>query len=281
MDTAPKLGILAGGGVAPFQLVKACQDTGRPFHIVCLEGHAESDLGEGLPHTWLGLGQFGKFKKLCEDQGIEEIVMIGPVRRPSMSELKPDWFTVKFLTKIGLNSLGDDGVLRAIGKVLEEQCNVKLIGAADVFSDLLTPTGILTKIQPNEQSQEDIKRAVEIARTLGSLDVGQAVIVQQGIVLGVEAIEGTDALIARSGEIKREGQGGILVKLAKPQQDNRYDLPSMGVQTIQNAHEAGLAGIAIEGGRSLLIEIEKTIEAADMTGLFIVGLPLAEEPADE
>lgn len=281
MELAPKLGILAGGGVAPFQLVKACQDIDRPFHIICLKGHADPELGEGLPHTHLGLGEFGKFKDLCIKEDIKEIVMIGPVRRPSMSELKPDWFTLKFLTKIGLSSLGDDGLLTAIGKVLEEQCNVKLVGASEVFSQFLTPQGILTKTQPDEQSLEDITRAVEIAKTLGKLDVGQAVIVQQGIVLGVEAIEGTDALIARSSETKRGGLGGVLVKLAKPQQDNRYDLPSMGVQTIQNAHEAGLAGIAIEAGRSLLIEQEKTIEAADMTGLFIVGLSAEKDTADE
>jgi len=281
MVDAPKLGILAGGGNAPFQLIKTCVDIDRPFHVICLEGHADESLGDGVPHTKLGLGQFGKFKELCKKEDIKEIIMIGSVRRPSISELKPDWFTLKFLTKIGLNSLGDDGLLRAIGKVLEEQCNVKLIGVADVFSDFLTSKGILTKTKPDQQSLDDIEKAVEIAKTLGRLDVGQAVIVQQGIVLGVESIEGTDALIARSHDEKRGGIGGVLVKLAKPQQDDRYDLPSIGVRTIQNAHEAGLAGIAIESGRSLIIEKDKVIEAADMTGLFIIGISAKKDEIDE
>ncbi|HAX91234.1 MAG TPA: DUF1009 domain-containing protein [Rhodospirillaceae bacterium] len=199
--------------------------------------------------------------------------MIGRVRRPSIAELKPDWLTLKLLTKIGINALGDDGLLRGVGKALEEECGVRVVGVADVFADILAPEGALTKTQVDEQSGEDIKRAVEIARTLGQLDIGQAVIVQQGIVLGVEAIEGTDALIARAALVRREGGGGVLVKLAKPQQDNRFDLPTIGLDTVQNVHAAGLSGIAVEAGRSLILDREKTIEAADMLGIFIVGLP--------
>ncbi len=281
METAPKLGILAGGGSAPFQLISACKETDRPFHVICLDGFADPMLGDGVPHTRLGLGQLGSFKELCKKESLEELVMIGPVRRPSLSELKPDWLTLKVIAKIGLSSLGDDGLLRAIGKVLESECKVKLVGASDVMNQLLTTEGILTKTEPDDQAREDMDRAIEIAQTLGRLDVGQAVIVQQGLVLGVEAIEGTDALIARAADTKREGHGGVLVKLAKQQQDHRFDLPTIGPQTIQNAHEAGLVGIAIEAGRSLLLEREKTIEAADMTGLFIMGLPPQEKIADE
>lgn len=281
MNSDPKLGIIAGGGVAPFQLIHACQTAGRSFHVVCLEGHADPSLGEGLNHDWIGLGQFGKFKELCKKEDIKELVMIGAVRRPSMTELKPDWLAVKALAKIGFSSLGDDGLLRAIGKTLEKECEVKLVGLSDVYSDLLTPVGVLTQTQPDHQALADIERAREIALTLGKLDVGQAVIVQQGVVLGVEAIEGTEALIARAGEAKREGDGGVLVKVAKPQQDNRYDLPSIGMQTVQSAHEAGLSGIAIEAGRSLLLEREDTIEAADGAGIFIVGLAPEKDAADE
>lgn len=281
MNSDPKLGIIAGKGVAPFQLIEACQQAGRSFYVFCLEGHADPALGEEVAHTWIGLGQLGKLKEICTQEKVEELVMIGAVRRPSMSEIKPDWLTVKALTKIGFNSLGDDGLLRAIGKVLEDECHVKLIGATDVFADLLTPVGVLTQTQPDEQALDDIERAREVALTLGKLDVGQAVIVQQGLVLGIEAIEGTEALILRAQEMKREGGGGVLVKVAKPQQDNRYDLPSIGMQTVQSAHEAGLSGIAIEAGRSLLLERADTIEAADAAGLFIVGLEPEKEAADE
>lgn len=277
MDDHPKLGIVAGGGVAPFQLVRACQDIGRPYHLICLQGHADSALGQGHSHTWLSLGDLAKLRDLCAAQEIKELVMIGHVRRPSVAELKPDWLTLKVLAKIGLGSLGDDGVLRAVGKVLEEECRVKVIGAAEVFADMLTPEGPLTKTVPNDQALADIQRGAEVAQTLGQMDVGQAVIVQQGIVLGVESIGGTDSLIAHSAEVRREGQGGVLVKTAKPQQDNRFDLPAIGVETVHNAHNAGLIGIAVQAGRSLILEREKTLEAADMAGLFIVGISLPQE----
>ncbi len=274
MTSAPKLGILAGGGTAPRQLIAACQALDRSFFVVCLEGHAEPDLaGDGVPHEALPLGAFARLKELCEREKIEDIIMLGRVRRPSMSELKPDWLTLKILTKIGMNALGDDGLLRGVGKALEEECGVRLVGVADVFADLLAPEGTLTKAAPDELAQEDIRRAVAIASTLGRLDVGQAVIVQQGIVLGVEAVEGTDALIERSCGVRREGGGGVLVKMAKPQQDNRFDLPTIGIDTVHHVHAAGLSGIVVEAGRSLILDREKTIEAADMLGVFIVGLP--------
>ncbi len=277
MNTLPKLCILAGGGGAPAQLIRACREIDRPFHLVCLEGHADADLCEGVSAcTHLGLGDLAKLRDLCRAESIEEMVMIGRVRRPSISELKPDWLTLKLIAKVGLTSLGDDGLLRSLGKVLEEECGVRMIGAGDVFGGLLTPEGILTRQSPDEQAQSDIRRAIEIAQTLGRLDVGQAVIVQQGMVLGVEAIEGTDALIARSRDVRREGQGGVLIKLAKPQQDNRFDLPTIGVDTVRNAAAAGLAGIAVEAGRSLIVGRDATLEAADMLNLFVVGLKLPE-----
>ncbi len=274
MTSAPKLGILAGGGFAPRQLIAACQALDRPFFVVCLEGHADPDLvDDSVPHETLPLGAFARLKELCAREKIEEIIMLGRVRRPSVAELKPDWLTLKILTKIGMNALGDDGLLRGVGKALEDECGVRLVGVAEVFAALLAPEGTLTKAEPDDLAQEDMRRAVEVASTLGRLDVGQTVIVQQGIVLGVEAVEGTDALIERSLGVRRDGGGGVLVKMAKPQQDNRFDLPTIGIDTVRHVHAAGLAGLAVEAGRSLILEREKTIEAADMLGVFIVGLP--------
>ena len=272
MGSYPKLGIIAGGGNAPRFLIEACQKLGRDFYIVCLEGQADKGLGEGLPHTWLPLGAASKLKALAEQQAIKEIVMIGRVRRPSLLEIKPDMLALKVLTKIGINALGDDALLRSIGKAMEEEAGLRVIGVQDVFTDLLTPEGVLGKISPDDDAQKDTKRGVAVAKALGTLDIGQSVIVQQGIVLGVEAIEGTDALIARSATLRREGTGGILVKIAKPQQDNRYDLPTIGPDTIVAVGKAGLRGIALEAKRSLLLEREKTIELADKAGIFILGL---------
>lgn len=268
----PKLGIIAGGGAVPRQLIAACQTLRRPFYVICLEGHADTDLAQDQPHAWLPLGAGARLKELIKEQGITDIVMIGRVRRPSLLEIKPDWFTLKVLTKIGMNSLGDDGLLRAIGKVIEEEGGVRILGAHEVFADLLTPEGVLTQSAPDDDALQDIRRGIAVAKALGTVDVGQAVIVQQGLVLGVEAIEGTDALIKRCASLKREGHAPILVKLAKPQQDNRFDLPAIGPDTIASASTAGIRGIAVQANRSLLIEREKTLAAANEAGIFIMGL---------
>lgn len=271
MSDLSKLGIIAGGGGAPQNLIQACQDLGRPFFVVCLEGQAEMEIGGDIPHAWLPLGAGTKLKKLFEEQNIAEIVMIGRVRRPSLTEIKPDWLALKVLTKIGMNKLGDDGLLRAIGKALEDELNVRVVGVQDVLADLLTPEGLLTKTQPDETAQADIQRGIEVAQALGKLDVGQAVVVQQGIVLGVEAAEGTDALIDRASGLRREGLGGILVKLAKPQQDNRFDLPTIGVQTVESVAQAGLRGIVVHAGRSLIVNREATLAAAEAANIFVIG----------
>ncbi len=270
MNAEPKLGIVAGGGIAPRQVIEACRAEGRPFFVICLEGQADKDLVSGEPHTWLGLGSIGALRDLCAREDIIEMVLIGRVRRPTMAQLKPDWLGVKLLTKIGLNSLGDDGLLKAVGAGLEEICGVRLVGAHEVVAGLLTPEGVLTKKEPDALAKEDIAKGIEAARALGRRDVGQAAIVSSGVVLGLEDAEGTDALIAKGASAKK-GSGGVLVKCAKPQQDDRFDLPSLGPDTIENVARAGLAGVAIEAGRSLLLEREKTLQRADELGVFIVG----------
>lgn len=268
----PKLGIIAGGGAAPQRLMEACKRAGRDFFVVCLEGQADKGLAASDPHAWLHMGAMGRLKELAKEQGFTEVVMIGRVRRPSLAELKPDWLGVKVAAKIGLNMLGDDAVLRGIGKAMEEELGLHVVGVQDIFTDLLTPAGQLGRVAPDEQANNDIVRGIEIATVLGTLDIGQSVIVQQGLVLGVEAIEGTDKLIERSAGLRREGPGGVLVKIAKPQQDNRFDLPTIGPDTIAAMVRAGLRGVALEAGRSLILEREATVSTADASGIFIVGI---------
>lgn len=268
-----KIGIIAGGGNAPQELIKACQKAARPFYVIGLTGQADA----GLPvDVTLDFGAFGAFKKNCAAQGVKEVVMIGHVRRPSMSELKPDLLGVKALAKIGLNVNGDDSLLTAVADVIQSECGVCVVGAHDIAPEILMPKGVLTKAQPDQQARKDMARALEVARGLGALDVGQAAIVQQGVVLGVEAIEGTDALIKRCGELKRAGGGGVLVKCSKPQQDPRFDLPTLGAQTIQNLADAGLAGVAMEAGASLFLDRKTTVLTADEKGLFISGIGVIE-----
>lgn len=272
-----KLGIIAGGGNAPRQLIDACREKGRNVFVICLKGHADENVAEGFPCAWISLGEVGLLKQVIAEQQIKEIVMLGRVRRPSLAELKPDAFTLKLLTKIGFNMAGDDQLLTSIGKAIESETGVKIIGAHEVFSDILTPEGILTNASPDKAAWKDIERGREIAKQLGALDVGQAVIVQQGIVLGVEAVEGTDALIARSADLRREGPGGVLIKMSKPQQNRRVDLPTIGLETIDAAHAAGLRGIAVESGRSIFVERQKTLEKANELGLFIIGLKVKND----
>jgi UDP-2,3-diacylglucosamine hydrolase len=268
----PKLGIIAGGGSAPRRVIDACRKQGRAFFVVCLEGQADGDTAFDAPHAWLPLGAYGKLRELIAAQKIAEIVMIGRVRRPSLRELKPDWSAIKTLAKIGFHILGDDALLRSIGRVIENECAVRVIGVQDILGGILFREGCLGKHAPDSQAKKDIERGVSVARILGQADVGQSVVVQQGIVLGVEACEGTDALIARCKDLKREGAGGVLVKLAKPQQDERYDLPAIGPDTVEAAAKAGLCGIAAEADRSLLIDRDRVRQLADEKGIFVIGI---------
>jgi DUF1009 family protein len=268
----PKLGIIAGGGIAPRRVIEACRTQGRDFYVICLEGQADKDVATDAPHIWLSLGAFGQLRELTVAEKIVEIVMIGRVRRPSLRELKPDWRAMKVLAKIGLNLLGDDALLRAIGHAIEQECGVRVIGVQDIMGGVLMVEGNLGKHAPNTEAQQDIARGLKVAKALGEVDVGQSVIVQQGIVLGVEASEGTDALIARCKDLHRAGEGGVLVKRAKPQQDERYDLPTIGTDTIEAAAKSGLSGIAAEAGRTLVIDLDRVRQLADEKGIFVVGI---------
>jgi hypothetical protein len=180
---------------------------------------------------------------------------------------------VRFFAKIGKAALGDDGLLSAVTRELEEE-GFRIVAPDAILADLVAARGVYTKSAPDETAERDIARAIEVARGLGRLDVGQAVVVQAGIVLGVEAIEGTDALLARCAGLRRDAPGGVLVKMRKPMQDRRVDLPTIGVETVRGAVVAGLRGIAIEAGGSLVIDRARVVAAADDAGLFVVGVEI-------
>jgi DUF1009 family protein len=269
------LGILAGGGLLPRRLAEAAQSGGRPVFIIAFEGQTDPATVDGLPHRWVRLGQTALTIGQLKQAGVSDLVMAGPVRRPSLSELGLDWRGVQLFARIGARALGDDGLLRAIARELESE-GFRLIGLHVVLAELLAPAGALGRCVPDDQANADIVRGVEVARALGLADVGQAVVVQQGLVLGVEAIEGTDALLDRTARLARGGPGGVLVKIPKPQQDRRIDLPMIGPATIARAAAAGLRGVAVEAGGTILADRAAAIEAADRAGLFIVGIKPAE-----
>jgi hypothetical protein len=273
---AVKLAILAGGGALPAQLAEAARGSGRDVFMVAFEGHTEPSAVTGLPHLWCRFGAASLILDFLHGHGVTELVFAGPVRRPSIAEIMPDWRATKMLAKIGSRALGDDGFLRGIVRSLEDE-GFRVVGIQDILCDLLAPSGVLGALSPDAIAEADIARGLDVARTIGALDVGQAVVVQQGLVLGVEAIEGTDALIARCGALRRDGAGGVLVKVKKPQQDRRLDLPTVGVQTVLSAAAAGLRGIAIEAGGTLIMDRPELIATADRMDLFVVGITLAPQ----
>jgi hypothetical protein len=269
--TLPRLGIVAGGGALPGLIVAACQVSGRPFFVLALEGHADASLVADLPHAWIRLGAAGRGIELLKEAGVVEVVMAGRVRRPSLATLRPDRRTALFLAKIGRAAFGDDGLLGAVVRMLEEE-GFRVVGPDDVLGDVLAVEGVYGAVAPDAQAWADIERGVAAARALGALDIGQAAVVQQGVVLGVEAIEGTDTLVARCAALRREGPGGVLVKVKKPGQETRVDLPVIGAATVANAVAAGLRGIAVEAGAALVVDRTAVVEAADRAGLFVVGI---------
>jgi UDP-2,3-diacylglucosamine hydrolase len=270
-----KLGVLAGGGQLPVRVIEACRASGREFFVLAFEGQTDPATVSGTPHAWVRLAAVGEALKRLHEAGVKEVVMAGPVRRPSFEDLRPDWRGAMFLAKVGARAFGDDGLLSAVVKELEGE-GFKVIGADDVFGNLRTPLGPLGSIGADEAAQVDITRGIAVLSGLGRLDVGQAVVVQQGVVLGVEAIEGTDALLERCTALRRTGTGGVLVKIAKPGQERRVDLPTIGPDTVTRAMAAGLRGIALEAGRTLIIDRAAVVRAADAAGLFLVGVKVDE-----
>jgi len=269
---ANTLGIIAGGGPFPARVAAAARDAGRPVFVVALRGFADMSALAGFPHVELRLGAAGEILAALRRAGCTDLVLIGPVRRPSLVSIRPDAEGARIMARIGRAAFsGDDGLLAAVVRVLGEE-GFRIIGAHEVLTGAVGTAGVLGKHAPDDAARSDIARGRVVARALGQVDVGQGCIVQQGIVLAVEAIEGTDAMLARAAALARPGPGGVLVKLVKPGQDRRADLPTIGPNTIVAAAKAELRGIAFEAGGTLFIDREGCIARADAAGLFLLGI---------
>jgi DUF1009 family protein len=268
---AAKLGIVAGSGALPRRLIESCRAAGREVFVLGLEGAAEPETVAGVPHAWCRVGAAAAVLKLLRANEVTELVLAGGIRRPSLTSLRPDWRAAKFLARVSYRALGDDGLLSAIVKELERE-GFRVVGADQLLPAASLPEGPLGRHAPESGADADIERGLAVARAIGALDVGQAVVVQQGLVLGVEAIDGTDALLRRCADLRREGPGGILVKIAKPGQERRADRPTIGPQTVILAAAGGLHGIAAEAGATLVLDRDEVIRAADAAGIFVVGI---------
>ncbi|MBN9561660.1 MAG: UDP-2,3-diacylglucosamine diphosphatase LpxI [Alphaproteobacteria bacterium] len=266
------LGIIAGGGVLPGRVAAAAIAAGRRVFLVGLDGFADRAVLEPYSHELVRIGAAGRILQLLRTHDCSELVLIGPVRRPSLLDLRPDAEGFRILARIGRAAFaGDDGLLAAVVRVLGEE-GFRVIGAHEVLAEAAAPAGVLSRAVPDARAMADIARGAEVVRALGGVDVGQCCVVQQGIVLAVEAAEGTDAMLERCTALARSGPGGVLVKLVKPGQERRADLPTIGPDTVRLARQAGLRGIAFEAGGTILADRAGTIAAADAAGLFLLGL---------
>ncbi len=266
----PKLGIIAGGGDLPREIITECRNSGRAYYIVALKGHADPDTVVGSDHHWVRLGAAGETIGRLRDANVRDVVLAGSVKRPSMLQLRPDFWALKFFVRTGVASKGDNGLLQAIVSALETREGFHVVGAHSVLPSLLATEGVLTNAQPDTAAMDDVLKGWGEALELGEKDLGQAVVVRNGETLARESASGTAAMLST---IAPTGEGslcGVLVKVSKPEQEQRADLPTIGPDTVAQVQKAGLAGIAIEAGKSLILDKSRTIERANEAGLFIV-----------
>nr|WP_153442419.1 LpxI family protein [Sinorhizobium terangae] len=276
--TGGRLAIIAGAGALPHHVAEAARRQGEDPFIIALSREADADW-TGFDYAVLAIGDFAAISRTFEKEGIDRVVLSGGVRRrPEWRDIRP---TLRTLAKVPsvlrtLVSGGDDAVLRMAMDLIEAS-GARVIGAQEVVPNLLADTGPLGAHTPTDDDRRDIEAGIAAANALGALDVGQGAVAVGGRVIALEGAEGTDAMLARVAALKVEGRvstrrRGVLVKLCKPQQDERADLPSIGPSTVAGAEAAGLAGIAVEAGRALVLERSQLVERADKSGLFILGV---------
>ncbi|AVA21475.1 LpxI family protein [Rhizobium sp. LEGMi198b] len=275
---AGRLAIIAGSGFLPAYVADAARQAGENPVIIALTDEADRDWS-AFDHANLGVGNFAGLEAMFRRYGVDRVVMSGAVaRRPPWRDVRPTWRVIKELpsTIRTLLSGGDNAVLQMVIRLIEAG-GVRVVGAHEIAPDLLATTGPLGRFSPSEEDLRDIAQGAKAAIALGLLDVGQGAVSVGGRVVALEGAEGTDKMIERVSGLRAEGRisarrRGVLVKLCKPQQDVRADLPSIGVSTVFNAKKAGLAGVAVEAGRALVLEREAVIAAADEAGLFVCGI---------
>jgi UDP-2,3-diacylglucosamine hydrolase len=273
-----KLGLIAGGGGLPLALAEHCRQSGRPYFVIRLRGFADAAM-DAHPGEGAGIAEIGRIVKLARDAGCGALCLAGSVRRPDFASLKPDLRGLSWLPGAVLAARkGDEALLRFLLGELEKE-GVAIEGAHEVRGDLALALGALGKRAPQADHGADIAKAVRVAQAIGALDIGQAAVVCDGLVLAVEAQEGTDSLLRRVSELPAELRGargrrkGVLAKVAKPIQQMRIDLPTIGLATIEGADRAGLAGVVGVVGKMLVVDRAAVAAAADAAGLFVAGVP--------
>jgi hypothetical protein len=277
MGSGSTLGIIAGGGELPIAIAESVREGGGEIFILALEGMASADEVERFPHAWGSIGEVGKGIRLLREAGAQSVTLAGKVARPHWNAIKLDARGAATLPKvIAAAAKGDDAILRVMIEVLEKD-GFQVLGTSEAAPGLLMPAGALGRHRPDETHLKDITLGAAIIRAAGAFDIGQAVAVCEGLVLAVEAAEGTDAMISRIRDLAPNLRGrpdmrrGVLVKAPKPKQERRVDLPVIGPGTVALAAEVGLAGIALEAGAALIMRRKACMADADRLGLFLYG----------
>ncbi|HMM14152.1 MAG TPA: UDP-2,3-diacylglucosamine diphosphatase LpxI [Parvibaculum sp.] len=270
-----KLGIAAGGGPLPLAVADAARAAGRDVFIVGVRGAAGPDIAR-YPHGWVRVGAMGRFLKLFKQAGCEDIVIIGPMNRPRLADIVPDFRGLLLLPRfIRRLKTGDDALLRGVVEFLEEN-GLKVVGVETFLPQLLAREGLLTIRAPSASQEKDIDIAIAAARDLGARDAGQGAVARKGEIIALEDVRGTDVMLAQLAAVRAPGdleRDGVLVKLPKPEQERRVDRPTIGIRTVENAAAAGLAGIAVEADGAIVNDADDVVRRANELGLFVLGFP--------
>jgi DUF1009 family protein len=272
------VGVIAGGGAMPFAVADSLAARGIAVVILALKSACDPAAVARFRHHWISVGQLGKAARLLRSEGCREVMFIGSLARPSLSEIRLDWGALRAMGDVvAAFRGGDDHLLSGIGRIFERD-GFRMIGIREAAPDLLMPKGCVTRATPDAAATADIARGREVLAALSPFDIGQATVVIDGHVVAVEDIEGTDGLLARIARLRNEGRFrakpgyGVLVKMAKSGQDLRYDLPTVGPRTVEGVGSARLAGIAVAAGTTIAAEPQAMIASADKAGLFIMGI---------
>jgi UDP-2,3-diacylglucosamine hydrolase len=273
------LAMVCGGGSLPLAVADSVAARGRKVLLFPLRGFAVPADYAGREPTWVHLGQVGAVIRVARANGCRDIVCLGSVVRPAFWQLRPDLFTLRILPQIARAYRGGDNhLLSNVGKAIEPY-GFRFVGAHEVAPEILVPEGALGRVKASERARADIVLGFDYLRAAGPFDVGQAVAVADKHVLAVEAAEGTDGMLTRVAQLRASGRiaapvgRGVLAKAPKPNQDRRFDLPSIGPQTVEAVARAGLAGIAVAAGETIMAEPEALVEAADRAAIFVIGVP--------
>ena len=267
-----RVGIIAGSGSLPLALASTLTARGQTPFVLLVENEADPAHFKEFPHEVIRITKVGRFLKTLARENCTHITLAGPVKRPDLKNLVPDMEGMKLLGRItGAARKGDDGLMRAITGYLKEK-GFTVTGAHELAGDLVVPPGQLGKVTPTERDKSDVNEGIRIVKAVGALDIGQGAIIRDGYVLAVEAAEGTDGLLKRSADFAWDVRAGVFVKLSKPGQELKADMPTIGPDTVTRAAAANLRGIAVEAGHTLILDLKEAIRRADAAGIFIIGI---------